>query len=66
MLVLKRKDGQWINITHAKTGEVVRMHIYNLKNGQVDIAFDDASRNFDIQRPDRKQGPKVGAPSLLI
>lgn len=55
MLVLKRKDGQWIEITH-KSGDIVRFRVYNLRSdfpGQATMAFDDADRNFEIQRPER-------------
>lgn len=56
MLVLKRKDGQWIEITHNKSGEKIRFRVYNIINespGLVHLAFDDANRNFEIQRPER-------------
>jgi len=55
MLVLKRKDGQWIEITH-KSGDIVRFRVYNLCSdfpGRATLAFDDADRNFEIQRPER-------------
>ena len=56
MLVLKRKEGQWIYITHA-SGDVLKFRVYNLCSefpGRVDIAFDDDDRNFEIQRPERE------------
>ena len=55
MLVLKRKDGQWIEVTH-KSGDVLRLRVYNINPdnpGRVNLAFDDDDRNFDIQRPER-------------
>ena len=55
MLVLKRKDGQWIEMTH-KSGDIVRFRVYNLRvdfPGQATLAFDDPDRNFEIQRPER-------------
>lgn len=57
MLVLKRRDGQWIDITH-KSGDVLRLRVYNVRRendrvGQVNLAFEDDARNFDIQRPER-------------
>ena len=55
MLVLKRKEGQWIDVTH-KSGDVLRFRVYNLCTefpGRVNLAFDDAERNFEIQRPER-------------
>jgi hypothetical protein len=55
MLVLKRKDGQWIEVRH-KSGDLLRVRVYNLSHeipGRVNLAFDDQARNFDIQRPER-------------
>lgn len=59
MLVLKRKEGQWINVTH-KNGDVLRIRAFRIQGGhpgQLDLAFDDEPRNFSIQRPERK--PRV-------
>ena len=56
MLVLKRKEGQWVDIVH-KSGDVLRIRAYRIREGfpsQLDLAFDDEERNFDIQRPERK------------
>ena len=56
MLVLKRKEGQWVDIVH-KSGDRLRVRVYRIKDGlpgQCDMAFDDQDRNFDIQRPERK------------
>ena len=56
MLVLKRKEGQWVDIVH-KSGDKMRIRVYRIKEGfpsQCDMAFDDQERNFDIQRPERK------------
>ncbi len=55
MLVLRRKEGQWVEITH-KSGDVIRVRVYNIRTrfpGQLDLAFDDDAHNFDIQRPER-------------
>lgn len=55
MLVLRRKEGQWIEITH-KSGDTVRVRVYNIRTrhpGQLDLAFDDDAHNFLIQRPER-------------
>ena len=56
MLVLKRKEGHWVDILH-KSGDLIRVRVYNIREGypsQVDLAFDDAARNFEIQRPERR------------
>lgn len=55
MLVLKRKEGQWVEVIH-KSGDVLRMRVYHIDAGppgRLDIAFDDAPRNFRIERPER-------------
>ena len=55
MLVLKRKEGQWIEILHH-SGDVLRIRVYNVRTctgGQVDLAFDDEPRHFEIRRPER-------------
>lgn len=55
MLVLRRKDGQWIEVTHS-SGDVLRFRVYEICGdapGRVNLAFDDPERNFTIQRPER-------------
>lgn len=55
MLVLKRREGQWVEITH-KSGDLLRLRVYHIEGGppgRLDIAFDDDARNFLIQRPER-------------
>lgn len=55
MLVLKRKEGQWVNVTH-RSGDVLRIRVCNIEPGEpgrLNLAFDDSDRNFEIQRPDR-------------
>ena len=60
MLVLRRKDGQWIEVTH-RSGDVLRIRVYDVGRdgpGRVQLGFEDADRNFDIQRPERAlKGP---------
>ena len=55
MLVLKRRDGQWVEVTH-RSGDVMRIRICKSRAGhhpQLDLAFEDDARNFSIQRPER-------------
>jgi hypothetical protein len=55
MLILRRKEGQWVDITH-KSGDTIRVRVYNIRTrhpGQLDLAFDDEARNFAVQRPER-------------
>jgi hypothetical protein len=57
MLVLKRKEGQWVHVTH-KSGDVLRLRIYDIEPGvpgRVNVAFDDDARNFAIERPERER-----------
>ena len=74
MLVLKRKEGQWIELTH-RSGDVLRFRVYNIvcdHQGRVNLAFDDPDRHFEIQRPERfTKGsdlapPPALAPTLVI
>ena len=55
MLILRRKEGQWLEITH-RSGDVIRIRVCNVRArypGQVDLVLDDGARNFVIQRPER-------------
>lgn len=55
MLVLKRRDGDWIDVTHAASGDVLRIRVYAIDGppGRANLAFDDDPRNFLIERPER-------------
>lgn len=62
MLILRRKEGQWVEVTH-KSGDVIRIRVCNIRSrypGQLDLAFDDTDRNFAIERPERpnRVGPE--------
>lgn len=55
MLVLRRTEGQWVEVTH-KSGDIMRFRVYDLghaRGGRVHLAFEDPARNFAIQRPER-------------
>ena len=59
MLILRRKEGQWVELTH-KSGDTVRIRVYNIRSrypGQLDLAFDDPDHLFTIQRPERGTKP---------
>lgn len=70
MLILRRKEGQWVEITH-RSGDVIRVRVCNVRArypGQVDLALDDPARNFAIQRPERAARAAAApdpAPELL-
>ncbi len=56
MLVLSRKEGQWIEIRH-RSGDVLRIRFYNIQEGlppRLNVAFDDDPRHFKVHRPERK------------
>jgi hypothetical protein len=55
MLVLRRNEGQWIELTHH-SGDQLRIRVYNIRSGfpgQMDMAFEDPDHHFDIQRGER-------------
>jgi hypothetical protein len=57
MLILKRKKGQWLDITHS-SGDVLRIRIHEIEDGHpgyTELCFDDDERNFAIERPERKR-----------
>jgi hypothetical protein len=59
MLLLRRKEGQWIEIVH-KTGDTIRVRVYNIRSrfpGQLDMLFDDNAYNFEVRRPERAGSP---------
>lgn len=59
MLVLKRKEGQWVDVTH-RSGDVLRIRVCRIEPGmpgQLNLAFDDDARHFEIERPERKRRP---------
>jgi len=66
MLVLRRTEGQWVEVRH-RSGDQVRFRVYGIKRGpgwalgQVHLAFDDAARNFEIQRSERAERLRKGA-----
>jgi hypothetical protein len=56
MLVLRRNEGQWLEIRH-RSGDLIRIRVCNIRPwrslGQLDLAFDDSAHNFHIHRPER-------------
>jgi sRNA-binding carbon storage regulator CsrA len=55
MLILRRKEGQWIEITH-RSGDTIRVRVANIRArypGQLDLVLDDPERHFVIQRAER-------------
>jgi hypothetical protein len=69
MLILRRKEGQWVEIRH-RSGDLIRVRVYNIRTrnpGQLDLAFDDEAHHFQVQRPERaaKAGDAM-APALAF
>lgn len=59
MLILRRKEGQWLEIRH-RSGDVIRIRVCNIRArfpGQLDLALDDPAHNFEIHRPERAPRP---------
>ncbi len=57
MLVLKRKEGQWVEVTHH-SGDTIRIRVCKIEAGypaHLNLAFDDDARNFEIERPERRE-----------
>ena len=56
MLVLKRKEDEWVEIRH-KSGDVLMFRVYEIIGGmpgRVCLAFQDDAHNFAIHRSDRR------------
>ena len=58
MLVLGRREGQWLEIVHSASGDVLRVRTYDIvadaEGGPtLDMAFHDPARNFAIERDER-------------
>lgn len=66
MLVLRRSEGQWVEIVHPASGDRIAVRTYRIEgrepgqSGRVHLAFDDPDRHFEISRPERAIRP--GAP----
>ena len=59
MLILRRKEGQWVEITH-RSGDTIRLRVYNIRSrypGQLDIAFDDDAQLRDPAAGTSGPGP---------
>lgn len=57
MLILRRKNGDYVDVTHGTSGDVLRIWTSNVRwcgGTQVDMGFDDPAHNFQIQRSERK------------
>lgn len=58
MLVLRRNEGQWTEIVHAASGDVLRIRTVRIEPesefpASVELVFDDAPRHFAMRRPER-------------
>jgi sRNA-binding carbon storage regulator CsrA len=69
MLVLKRKDGDWLTITHEASGDRLRIRVQKIQIDprQADLVFDDAPRKFTIERDERAvRHPAPVRPRLAV
>jgi hypothetical protein len=67
MLVLKRKEGQWVEITH-RSGDLLRIRVCRIEPGQpgqLNLAFEDDARHFEIERPERHRRVEEVKPAAL-
>ncbi len=66
MLVLKRNEGQWIEVRH-RSGDLLRIKVTRIRQegsrGVLNLAFEDQPRHFEIRReenPKREIVPLAG------
>ena len=52
MLVLRRKDGHWVEVTH-KSGDILRIRVYNIHTGDGETAISSPASPFPKGRPGR-------------
>ena len=54
MLILRRKPGQSVDITHG-SGHTIKIHVHEVSRSsrEVQIGFDDPARNFEILRSEK-------------
>jgi subtilisin-like proprotein convertase family protein len=59
MLVVRRKEGQWLEVQDTENNHSFRFRVYNIQKGvngrpgTVDIALDDEPKHFYFNRPER-------------
>lgn len=64
MLILRRKEGQWVEVTH-RSGDVLRVLVRDVRPGgpgQVNLGWEDPDHHFVIQRPERALPAAVTEP----
>lgn len=72
MLMIRRREGTWIDIVHTKSGDAISLQIKHVVRmsgvHQVTLAVKDDPRNFEVVKPDRPRpaadepGPPPAAP----
>ena len=61
MLVLKRRPGEWIEVTHSATGQKCMIGYKRMNDtGEVELLFDDPARIFEFVRPGWSRKAKEG------
>jgi hypothetical protein len=57
MLLLRRDIGQWVQVTDQE-GRILRIQVRRPpagRRGDIELAFDDDARHFEIDRPERQR-----------
>lgn len=68
MLVLQRKEGDWLEIEHAGSGDVLYIRTYDIqpgRRGRLSLAFDDPSHKYHIRRPKPTGGEVARCDAVL-
>ena len=68
MLVLKRNEGQWIEVRH-RSGDVLRIKVTRIRQegprGVLNLAFEDEPRHFEIRREENPKRENVSLAGFL-
>ncbi len=66
MLITRRKPGQWVTVTHAASGDVLRVFVLRVYEHagadwevgpNVDVGLDDPGRLFTVEKFRPRSGP---------
>ena len=60
MLILKRRPGEWIEVTHEASKDKFMLQIHGIEGNVVSVHLDDKPRLFGFVRPGWTRKPKEG------
>ncbi len=66
MLMIKRKKGQWIELTHAPSGDRISIQLATVCTDGYDtarLAFDDPERRFEVLRYSESHAQRMTPPA---